>query len=109
SDAEFLRRVSLDMTGTLPPAWEVEAFLKDTSPDKRARKIDELLETPAYAAWWATRLSDWTGNNPDFANLEIGRDQVARDWYDWLEKRVADNTPYDEIVAGIVLSTSREE
>ncbi|HEX6986399.1 MAG TPA: DUF1553 domain-containing protein, partial [Planctomycetaceae bacterium] len=65
--------------------------------------------SPAYAAWWATRICDWTGNNPDFANFEIGRDQFAQDWYDWVEKRVAENAPYDELVAGIVLSRSREE
>lgn len=109
TDAEYLRRVSLDLTGTLPTPAEVTAFLDDSSPDKRARKVEELLETPAYAAWWATRLCDWTGNNPDFANIEIGRDQVATDWYDWIEKRVADNTPYDELVSGIVLSQSRED
>src|SRR5690606_4501876 len=39
SDAEFLRRVSLDMTGTLPAPQEIEQFLSDTTPDKRARKI----------------------------------------------------------------------
>ena len=109
SDAEFLRRVSLDLTGTLPPAWEVAAFVKDSSSDKRSRKVEELLESPAYSAWWTTRLCDWTGNNPDFANIEIGRNQVAEDWYAWIEKRVAENVSYDEIVAGIVLSQSREE
>jgi len=43
SDAEFLRRVSLDITGTLPLAEDVTAFLADKSADKRAKKIDELL------------------------------------------------------------------
>ena len=42
TDAEFLRRVSLDLTGTLPTPHEIEAFLADRSPDKRAKKIDEL-------------------------------------------------------------------
>src|SRR5207237_3538895 len=46
SDAEFLRRVSLDMTGTLPVPPEIEAFLADTSPNKRTAKIDELLTRP---------------------------------------------------------------
>lgn len=113
-DAEFLRRVSLDITGTLPTPDEIMAFLADDSPatlaDKRARKIDELLERPSYAAWMTTRLSDWTGNSE--ANLPIGGEQgVRRDksaqWYDWLYRRVAENRPYDEIVAGIVLAVSR--
>ena len=64
TDAEFLRRVSLDLTGTLPTPTEVEAFAADRSPDKQARKIDELLERPTYAARWTTKLCDITGNSP---------------------------------------------
>jgi hypothetical protein len=110
TDAEFLRRVSLDMTGTLPAPEEVAAFLADESSDKRNRKIDELLERPTYAAWWTTRLCDWTGNSE--ANLPIGGEQSTRtakseQWYDWIYRRVSENTPYDEIVEGIVLARSR--
>ena len=107
TDAQFLRRVSLDMAGTLPPAWEVEAFLADRTSDKRDRKIDELLASPAYAAWWTTRLCDWTGNNPDGANSVTSRERVAEDWYAWILQRVAANRPYDEIAAGLILATSR--
>jgi len=109
-DAEFLRRVSLDMTGTLPSPWEVEEFLADSSPDKRAKKIDELLESPAYAAWWTTKLCDITGNNDDnLNNVTPVRSAASQEWYDWIHKRVAENTPYDELVAGIVLAKSRNE
>lgn len=109
-DAEFLRRVSLDMTGTLPAPWEVEKFLADQSPDKRARKIDELLESPAYAAWWTTKLCDITGNNDDnLNNVTPVRGAASQEWYDWIHKRVSENAPYDELVAGIVLATSRNK
>src|SRR5581483_10017122 len=64
-DAEFLRRVTIDTIATLPTPDEVRAFLADTSPDKRERKIDELLAHPLHAALWATRFSDITGNNTD--------------------------------------------
>lgn len=64
SDTEFLRRVSLDMTGTLPTPQEIEAFLADTSPNKRAAKIDEFLTRPTYVARWATKLCEITGNSP---------------------------------------------
>ena len=47
-DATFLRRVSLDLTGGLPSAEEVRAFLSDKNPDRRAKKIDELLARPGY-------------------------------------------------------------
>ena len=110
TDAEFLRRLSLDMTGTLPQPAEIVAFLAGTSSDKRARKIDELLARPAYAAWWTTRLGDLTGNGE--RNLPEGGEQGMRReksalWYDWLYRRVADNVPFDELVEGIVLAVSR--
>ncbi len=111
-DAEFLRRVSLDIAGTLPTAAEVRAFLADTTADKRERKINELLETPAYAAWWTTKFCDWTGNSEqqlNNANAAVGNQgAVSREWYDWIQKRVAENVAYDDLVDGIVVSTSRK-
>ncbi|HUG92974.1 MAG TPA: DUF1549 domain-containing protein [Planctomycetaceae bacterium] len=111
TDAEFLRRVSLDMTGTLPAPQEVEAFLADPSSDKRARKIEELLERPSYVAWWTTKLCDFTGNSDDALVNIVPRGELtaSRQWYDWIYKRVAENRPYDEIVTGIVTATSREQ
>src|SRR6202008_659309 len=110
SDVEFLRRVSLDLTGTLPLADEVVAFLQDKSADKRAKKIEELLSRPTYAAWWATRMGDWTGNSEAQGPLggERGLNgEKSKLWYRWLYRRVADNTPYDKLVEGIVLAVSR--
>lgn len=110
TDAEFLRRVSLDLAGTLPAPQEVAAFLADTSSDKRARKIEELLESPGYAAWWATKLCDFTGNNDtSLNNVTPVRTQASRFWYDWIHDRVSKNVPYDKIVEGIVLAVSRQE
>ena len=110
TDADFLRRVSLDMIGTLPTAIEVEAFLADTSADKRAKKIDELLERPAYAAWWATKFSDWTGNNATKLNNRLpDNNTLATDWYEWLRVRVEKNVPYDQIAEGLILAVSRQE
>ncbi|MHC4995477.1 MAG: DUF1549 domain-containing protein, partial [Planctomycetota bacterium] len=107
TDQEFLRRVHIDLTGTLPTPDQVLAFLADDRSDKRSRKIDELLETPAYAAWWSTKLCDITGANARLINDRNFRNVQARQWYEWINKRVANNTPYDEIVAGIVMGTSR--
>ena len=108
-DAEFLRRASLDITGTLPSPQEVVAFLSDNDSDKRAKKIDELLERPGYAAWWTTKLCDYTSNNSQ--NLKnvaknVSTDQ-AQEWYDWIHRRVAANEPYDKLIEGIVVATSR--
>ena len=76
SDTEFLRRVSIDLTGTLPSPDEVLAFIADQAADKRPRKIEELLERPSYAAWWANKLCDFTGCNPTSISslLEVARE-----------------------------------
>lgn len=110
SDADFLRRVSLDIAGTLPTAKQVEEFLADTSADKRAKKIDELLETPAYAAWWTTWLCDITGNNAQrLNNVGIGRNGTqSKEWWEWLNKRIRQNMPYDQIVEGLFAGVTRK-
>ncbi|HEY5314585.1 MAG TPA: DUF1549 domain-containing protein [Pirellulales bacterium] len=107
TDAEFLRRVSFDITGTLPPPAEVQAFLADPSADKRARKVDELLSRPAYAAWWSTRLCDLTGNNERSMPEQTARPEYAEQWYRWVYRRLTENMPYDQIVEGLVLAVSR--
>jgi hypothetical protein len=107
SDAEFLRRVSLDMTGTLPTPREIEAFVADQSPDKRVEKIDELLMRPTYVARWTTKLCDITGNSPRHFQDQAPPEEYSRNWYEWIARRIRENVPYDELVAGIVLGKSR--
>lgn len=107
SDVEFLRRVSIDMTGTLPTPQEILAFLADASADKRTKKIDELLTRPTYVARWATKLCDITGNSPQHFDGTGPANEFARQWYEWIARRVRENVPYDELVAGIVLGRSR--
>ncbi len=107
NDAEFLRRIGLDLTGSLPTPDEVENFLSDPAPDKRAKKVEELLARPTYSAWWTTKLCDYTGDAPKVLNIQQVGQQAPREWYDWIYKRVAENMPYDKIVAGLVLATSR--
>jgi hypothetical protein len=110
TDAEFLRRVSLDMTGTPPAPEEVEQFLADKSQDKRAKKIEELLTRPTYAAWWATKICDYTGNSERSGPLggEQGLNRAkSGQWYDWTYRRVQNNEPYDKLIAGIALAVGR--
>ena len=108
TDAEFLRRLSFDLTGTAPTPTEVEEFLSDPSSDKRNQKIEELLTRPTYAAWWTTKLCDYTGASPKTLNAQQWGNLAPRQWYEWINKRVVANTPYDEIAAGLILGTSRE-
>jgi hypothetical protein len=57
-DAEFLRRVYLDVIGTLPTADKARHFLADRRPDRRARLVDELLRRPEFADYWALKWAD---------------------------------------------------
>jgi hypothetical protein len=96
-DAAFLRRVFLDTIGTLPTAEEARSFLADTRADKRARLIDQLLQRPEYADYWAMRWSDV---------LRVDRDQVnpagAVAMTHWLRRQFAENRPYDQFVHDIL-------
>lgn len=60
NDTEFLRRVTLDLTGRIPTPDEVRAFLADTRPDKRSKKIDALLSSDAFVdsftLYWGNRF-----------------------------------------------------
>ncbi|AMV32423.1 hypothetical protein VN12_09880 [Pirellula sp. SH-Sr6A] len=108
-DAEFFRRISLDVAGTLPTAEQARTFLASTDPRKREKAIDALLDSPGYAALWTTFLCDLTGNNDDqLRNFTFIRELPPQHWYQWIYARIANNTPYDEIVEGIVTAVSRE-
>ena len=109
SDEAFLRRVTLDVTGALPSVEEVRAFVASTDANKRATKIDELLERPGYTAWWTTKLCDFTGNSDDqLNNVTPVRTEASKQWYEWIHARVARNEPYDNIVEGLVMAVSRD-
>ncbi len=109
SDEEFLRRVTIDTIGCLPAPEEVRSFLSDKGPNKRARKIDELLAHPMHAALWATKFCDITGNDTTSLELPVQLRPVrSQMWHDWFRKRIADNMPYDQIVQGVLCATSRD-
>src|SRR5207244_519013 len=57
-DAEFVRRVFLDLIGTLPTATEVRQFLDSRDADRRAKLIDELLDRPEYVDYWSLKWGD---------------------------------------------------
>ncbi len=97
--AEYLRRVYLDVIGTLPSADEVRRFLADERPDRRARIVDELLTRPEYADYWALRWSD-------ILRVERGSGALdhrsAYSYYRWIRDSFAANKRLDQFAREIV-------
>src|SRR5262249_21317700 len=106
-DTEFLRRVTIDTIGCLPTPEEIREFAADQRPDKRQRKVDQLLAHLAHAALWATRFCDFTGCNIIAMAGEL-RTKRAWMWHNWFQARLANDMPYDQIVHGVLCATSRE-
>jgi hypothetical protein len=107
-DTVFLRRVSLDLTGTLPEPDEVRAFLRSANKDKRAKKIEELLACSRSAEYFAYQWVQFLmGHDIDFRDLQ--RLQLGA-LCGWLKKAWAEDMPYDEFVwAFLSASGSLEE
>ena len=92
-DEEFLRRVCLDLTGTLPPVDRVREFIADTDPDKRDKLIEMLLASPQYVDYWAYRYADLFRVYFD-AQQSPQNTQLC---LDWIRNQIALNTPFDQI------------
>ena len=90
-DATFLRRAYLDLTGCIPTADESRVFIADTDPGKRRRLVDELLERPEFAEFWALKWSDLLRNE----ERTLDRKGVAN-LHGWIRNALADNVPLDE-------------
>ncbi len=77
SDAEFLRRVTLDLTGRIPSADDVNAFIADTNPAKRNIKVDQLIGSPEFVDKWTMFFGDLFKLNAQATN--INRELQGRD------------------------------
>lgn len=98
-DATFLRRLFLDVIGTLPTADEVRRFLDDPSPEKRAAWVDVVLDRGEYADYWAVKWGDLLRNQRK-NQRENQRGTYA--FHAWIRNAIAANLPYDQFVRGIV-------
>jgi hypothetical protein len=99
SDAEFLRRVSLDLIGLPPTPEEVRAFLNDKSPRqlKRGRKVEELMARPQFVDHWSLKWGDLLKANRKY----LGEKGLWR-YRDWIRQSVAENKRYDQFVYEIL-------
>ncbi len=106
TDAEFLRRASLDITGTLPSEAEVRAFVADDDPEKRTRLIDRLIARPEYASYFATKWADILRNKREGRNeLQAGTYR----FYDWIRSSLDRNVPYDEFARDVLAASGTPE
>src|SRR5262249_58617495 len=99
-DAEFLRRVRLDLTGRLPSPDEVHEFAADRRPDKRAELVDRLLRSADFVEYWTYRFAKLLrmqapGNEP----------QAAAAYHAWLRRQIADDAPYDALARTLLVAT----
>ncbi|QDV36131.1 DUF1553 domain-containing protein [Tautonia plasticadhaerens] len=96
-DATFLRRAYVDATGTLPAAEEVDAFLADDDPDKRAKLVDRLIGSEAFVDYWAYKWSDLL--------LVSSRNLPAPamwSFYRFIRRSVAENRPWDDFARDVL-------
>lgn len=94
SDGVFIRRATLDTIGRLPDVREVEAFLNDGSPDKRARLIDSLLTRPEFADYQALKWCDILRVKAEFP-INLWPNAVQA-YQRWVRDSLRENKPYDQ-------------
>ncbi|MBI3923805.1 MAG: DUF1553 domain-containing protein [Armatimonadetes bacterium] len=99
-DFGFLRRVYLDVTGQIPRRSDLREFLHDSRPDRRARLIDQLLESSDYVEFWSMKWADWLRNNVYFTRPE---GQIAMNR--WITDCVRTNRPYDRMVLDLLTAS----
>lgn len=99
-DSTFLRRLFLDTMGILPTPEETQAFLADTSTDKRDRAIDRVLGRPEFVDYWAYKWSDLL-----LLSGERLRPKAIETYYQWIRKSVADNKPWDQFATEVVTAS----
>jgi hypothetical protein len=94
SDIEFLRRVCLDLTGTLPPPERVREFVLSRDPRKRAKVIDILIASPEFIDYWTFRFSD-------LFRVAVFSNGIQPKWsemyWEWIRQSIASNKPYDRM------------
>src|SRR5262245_42851366 len=96
SDAEFLRRASIDLVGMPPTSDEARAFLADNSADKRERLVDRLFATPQFARRLAEMLDLMLMERRPNANV------TADEWQAWLLASVRQNKPWNVLAREIL-------
>ncbi|QEL15988.1 DUF1549 domain-containing protein [Limnoglobus roseus] len=102
NDAEFIRRVTIDLTGLPPTSDDVRAFLADSRPSraKRDELIDKLVGSDAYIDQWTNKWGDMLQVNRKFLG-----DQGAKALRTWIREEIAKNVPYDQFAYSVLTAS----
>ncbi len=94
TDSEFIRRVCLDLTGTLPPPNRVREFVASKDGQKRRKLIDALIATPEFTDYWTFRFED-------IFRVAVFSNGIQPKWSamygEWVRSSIASNKPYDQM------------
>ena len=102
TDWEFIRRVTLDLTGRIPTPARVLSFVSDTTSDKRAKLIDELLAKPEWVDKWTMYFGDLYQNTTTKSS-SLNRFPTGRNvFYQWIHDSLAANTPYNQMATTLI-------
>jgi len=108
TDEEFLRRITLDLTGAIPDADTVKSFVADTSAGKREAMIDKLLASDGFTDRWTMWLGDHVQNVQTAANTKINFG-ARNSYYLYLHDAIAARKPYDQIVRELIAGTGNSK
>jgi hypothetical protein len=103
SDAVFIRRAYLDLTGKLPSAAEARAFIEESDPNKRVALIDDLLERESHFDYWAMKWSDILRVKAEFP-VKVWPN-AAQAYHRWIWESIAQNKPYDQFARELLTSS----
>ncbi len=104
TDEEFVRRIYLDLTGSLPGAADVRKFVEDEAADKRASLVDRLLYSPQFAERWTMWLGDLLGVTQQTSNVNL-QIQGRNAMHDWLRIAMANGQSLKDIAYTAVTGT----
>jgi hypothetical protein len=103
TDEEFVRRIYLDLTGRIPAAADVTAFLADKAANKRDALVDKLIGSPEYIDKWTMFFGDLFKNNARSVNVQ--RFSGGRDaFYTYIKDAITKNKPYNQVATEMIAS-----
>ena len=106
TDWEFIRRVTLDLTGRIPTPDRVLAFVNDKTPTKRAALIEELMASPQWIDKWTMYFGDLFQNTVTRPSTSLNRFASGRNaFYTWIHDSLSSNKPYNQMATELITAT----